>query len=282
MRYLLSYFRAFTLKSENKYLILRNEIYWYQRKIPVGLVDVLGKTFNRQSLKTKDLNIAQKRRDMMALADNDYWADLKLGRDRGSADEVYSRILMRAQSLSLHYKTANEMVDGFELEKLLNRIEILEQNGYVKSNITVKATLGLAEKPKHKISEALRIYIDKIKAVELSENYNPQQLRHWLNGRNRAVNSFIAICGDMISLTLAVSTQGRSMSIFKPVLPVTTPQLCFRRVLPIGSLVICMCYLRNIASFMVMRWCRTRLGYCDLKNVKRASGRILSWSGYKS
>lgn len=183
--------------SEIRYIIKRNDIYWYQRKIPIKLRTVIGKQFNRQSLKTKDINLAQKRRDLMASADDDYWHELMSGRSIISASEEYDKVLMRAQALNIFYQGAAEMAQEFSDERLLKRIEILEQQNLLNSPAIFSAVTGSIDRPSHPISEVLKIYIEKIKAVELKENYNEQQLRHWKSSRHRAVQTFIDICGDI-------------------------------------------------------------------------------------
>ena len=72
-------------------------MFWYDRKIPVSLIDAIGKKFNRQSLRTDDLLVARRRRDVVADADNDYWADLKNGRDIDVASIAYERVVSQAQ-----------------------------------------------------------------------------------------------------------------------------------------------------------------------------------------
>uniref|UniRef100_A0A2A4YVN2 Uncharacterized protein n=1 Tax=OCS116 cluster bacterium TaxID=2030921 RepID=A0A2A4YVN2_9PROT len=185
------------MSDGDKYIIKRNKIYWYQRKIPTKLQAILEKQFHRQSLKTQDISLAQKRRDIIASADDDYWHGLMNGCDPVSANKAYDKILARAQALNIYYHSADRIADDFSDKDLLHRIEILGQGDLVNSPIVFSAVTGSTDKPRHRISEVLTIYIDKIKAVELKENYNEQQLRHWKSSRNRAVQTFIEICGDI-------------------------------------------------------------------------------------
>ena len=47
----------------DSYLIKRGNVYWYKRRFPSGLIEALGPS-HRVSLRTKDINVARKRRDL--------------------------------------------------------------------------------------------------------------------------------------------------------------------------------------------------------------------------
>lgn len=57
------------INRELKYLLKRNNVWWYKRKIPLKLQAQLEQKLSRKSLHTSDMAIAIKRRDQAVLAD---------------------------------------------------------------------------------------------------------------------------------------------------------------------------------------------------------------------
>ncbi|MBL1241888.1 MAG: tyrosine-type recombinase/integrase [OCS116 cluster bacterium] len=183
------------MKKEKQYLILRNEIWWYQREIPKHLQDQLGKKRQRMSLKTTDIATAMARRDIIATADDELWSDLKSGVNRDSVRANYDRVIARAKGMNIQYKPSDELIDSFDIDAVMQRIEMLEGN-VVRSRVATSAVLGLAEEPLHAMSEILKIYTDDIMATTIM-NKNKAQRHRWETGHKRIIDTFIAVCGDL-------------------------------------------------------------------------------------
>ncbi|PCI86667.1 MAG: hypothetical protein COB24_09045 [Hyphomicrobiales bacterium] len=177
------------------YLFERDGIWYYRREIPTLLHDQLGKKPRRVSLKTRDLAVAMKRRDLMAAADDDYWNDLKGGVSRDSIEANYDRVIARAKSMNIQYKPRDELIKGLDIDAVMQRIEMLEGNA-IKSRIATSAVLGLAEQPLQVMSGILKIYTDKIMATTI-KNKNKAQRHRWKTGHKRIIDTFITICGDL-------------------------------------------------------------------------------------
>lgn len=182
--------------DDMKYLFLRNKIYWYKRKIPKVLSEVLGGFYHRESLGTDNVEIAKKKRDALVDADNDYWAELKAGGTVLKHEALYERVVGRAKSLRLQYMTSDKMADDLNVEQLLGRIDALETALGSGAEISQAAIIGSVELPRHKISDVLEIYIEKIMAHELAKK-NDAQRHRWKTSHERYVRNFIGACGDI-------------------------------------------------------------------------------------
>ncbi len=65
--------------GQDRFLVPRNGILYYWRRVPKTLVDVDSRApFVRHSLKTDDLAKARSQRDILEKADNELWAAMLL------------------------------------------------------------------------------------------------------------------------------------------------------------------------------------------------------------
>lgn len=183
------------MNDEKKYLLSRNGNWHYYRVIPSLLHDRLGKKARRTSLKTRDLAVAMKRRDLMASADDDYWGELLNGVNRDSAEAIYNRVIARAKNLNIDYKPSQDILSKMDFDVILQRIEMLEGN-QGKSRVASSAVLGLAKAPLHKMSVILPLYENDIMATAIKDKNNAQRHR-WQTGHKRIIDTFIQICGDL-------------------------------------------------------------------------------------
>ena len=184
------------MNNEKRYLLLRSEVWWYQRDLPKALYNQLGKIRRRVSLKTKDLAVAMMRRDVIARADDEYWNDLLGGIDRNSIEANYDRVILRARHMNIKYKPQNEMLASIAPDELLKRVEMLEGN-VGRSKIATSAVLGAAKAPRHKCSEIIDVYVKDIMATQI-RNKSKAQRHRWIVGHKRILNNFIAVCGDVV------------------------------------------------------------------------------------
>lgn len=180
------------VNRELKYLLKRNNVWWYKRKIPLKLQAQLEQKLSRKSLHTSDMAIAIKRRDKAVLADEQYWNDILNGASLDGVSEIYEKAIKSAQLLNINYKPANNLIVDSKIDALLTRIELLESE---KSSSIATAITGGVKKPKHRLSKALKIYTDEIKAQYLLPK-NERQKAHFINGKKRSIENFIKLCGD--------------------------------------------------------------------------------------
>lgn len=183
------------MKNEKKYLVSRNGNWHYYRQTPTLLFEKLGKQARRVSLKTRDLAVAMRRRDLMANADDDYWGELLSGVNRDRVEMNYKRVITRALNLNLDYKPHVDIIDKMDFDLVLDRLEMLEGN-QGKSRIATSAVLGLAKAPLHKMSAILKIYEDDIMATAIKDK-NKAQHHRWQTGHKRIIDTFIGLCGDL-------------------------------------------------------------------------------------
>ena len=184
------------MNNDDKYLIKRGEIYFYRRKVPLKLVDVIGKKINRITLKTKDINIAKKRRDLVASADTEYWQQLLSGNDPDSAEAQYERLLLRAASLSIKYVEAEHMANQFDLSELIGRVKMLESALTKRDKIAQATIIGALKRPEHSVSKMFDLYFDKI-MFQIVSDKSPNQLKRWKLTHERTLKNFIEAIGDI-------------------------------------------------------------------------------------
>ena len=89
--------------GQDRFLVPRNGILYYWRRVPKTLVDVDSRApFVRHSLKTDDLAKARSQRDILEKADNELWAAMLLdGAESMGALETYKA----AKDLSASYRS---------------------------------------------------------------------------------------------------------------------------------------------------------------------------------
>jgi integrase len=183
----------------DRFLVVRNGRYHYKRRVPAD-VDTLDDRAPhvRVSLKTSDLVVARSKRDAMEAADDAYWASLLAGDGREVARRRYEAAVQRARSLGFAYRSPEELA-GDDRRRYVHRLEALADYS---PKATERAALGMDERPKLTVREALKIYLDEITPHQLAGK-SEQQKRQWRKIPQRAVNNFVDINGDvaMVAIT---------------------------------------------------------------------------------
>lgn len=107
----------------DRFLILRNEIYYYWRRVPTSLVALDSRApIVRYSLKTNDLAKARAERDMLEKADDELWAAMSDGKVSRQAIDAYRAAKSLAKDLGFTYYPADELARR-PLEDILRRID---------------------------------------------------------------------------------------------------------------------------------------------------------------
>ncbi|MAH06345.1 MAG: hypothetical protein CL561_12385 [Alphaproteobacteria bacterium] len=172
------------------YLMQRNGVYYYRRRVPDYVAHYDPRTFVRSSLQTRDRREAMRK----AIIHNDfieeYWRSLIRHRGELTPQTDYKLAVKRAQTFNLSYRSAVEISEA-PIERIVNRITHVTRE--LESKDTVKAVLGGINKPSVKLKDCLKQYwpLAEIRLVNKSDN----QIRKWRNPRQAAFLFFTDVIG---------------------------------------------------------------------------------------
>ncbi|HEV2502370.1 MAG TPA: tyrosine-type recombinase/integrase [Mesorhizobium sp.] len=201
-------------KDRDRYLQDREGNWSYKRRVPakVGDLDERGPVI-RISLDTDDIAIARTKRDVYEEADNALWASLIQEGETSQAKARYTATVKRAEALGYAYRAAPELASTAKLEDVLERIE-----GHISGQTPLpvaRAVLGGETMPPVKVSEAFKTY-----KVDIAADENVQksigQKKKWANVKQRAVDRFIALNGDMNMLDIGREHATKMYDFWRP------------------------------------------------------------------
>lgn len=183
-----------TARDEERFLILRAGRYHYKRRVPSTVAHLDPRAPHvRTSLKTDDVRLARKKRDLLASADDALWASLIVDGVTDPARRRYEAAVRRAEALGFSFRESATFEDEQQFQSLVERLRLAlvrdldEPNGRI--------VVGAVPVPKTRISDAFLLYCDEIVADELvSKSQN--QRDQWRKVKLRAVNNFIALVAD--------------------------------------------------------------------------------------
>lgn len=181
------------MKRLNQYLKRRGDSWSYHRRVPKIYAELDTRGTIRTSLSTSSLEIARARRDALARADDLYWHSLKA--KSPNALDKYEAARQRAMARGFVYIPAEELAVSATLNHILERLERVDTSASAAS-ADADAMLGLVKPVAMKMSEAFKVYCDTICATDL-KGKSPAQIKNWTKVKRRAVNNFIAVCGDL-------------------------------------------------------------------------------------
>lgn len=182
-------------KDPNRYLTQRVGHYYYRRKVPLDLADADKRApIIRVSLKTDDVALARAKRDMMEEADDALWASLLLDEAKDKAQARYKSAMRRVEALGMTFRSAMSLVTQSTYAELVDRlVDNIDIDRTPR--LVAEAVAGMVEVPAVTVSKAFEIYCDEIVPDELI-NKSAGQKAQWKKVKQRAVNNFIALCGD--------------------------------------------------------------------------------------
>ena len=183
-------------KSEqDRFLLSRGGVLYYFRRVPVTLTKLDPRApIVRLSLRTDDLAKARAQRDLLERADNNLWATMLLeGGENPEAAEAYRAAKVVAEALGFSYRPAHEIArqTAVEVVERVNAIMHVQTPAAVGA-----AVMGGEAEPKIKVSAAFKTYVEEIVADEIAGKSKAQR-DQWEKVKKRAVNSFIAVVGDL-------------------------------------------------------------------------------------
>ena len=111
--------------KHDRFLILRNETYYYWRRVPTSLVSLDTRApIVRYSLKTDDLVTARAARDILEKADDELWAAMSGGKVSWPTVDAYRAAKSLAEELGFSYYPAQELARR-PLQDILRRINAI-------------------------------------------------------------------------------------------------------------------------------------------------------------
>jgi len=189
-----------SIQRPDQYLLLRGDIWYYVRRVPKSASHVDSRRSIYRSLETDSRKIARQRRDICAAADDQRWNEISPGRFGKPAPHAVMRDLQqRAEAFGFTYLPVADILAKLSAEEIVERVAAL---GPIKTSSTAKmkrdadALLGLAEKPKVTISQALELYLTEI-ALDEQTGKSPEQVKSYTKVKRRAVANYIKLNGDM-------------------------------------------------------------------------------------
>jgi len=155
----------------------------------------------RTSLKTTALEVARVRRDAMAEADELYWSSLAAsdGTSIKASRARYQAAKKRAMSRGFIYTPVEDLAETAVVSEILNRLALFDPGKGQEPKLEKKdaeAILGGVEPVAMSVSKAFKLYCEQIATSELLGKSEAQK-HSWHKAKNRAVNNFISICGDL-------------------------------------------------------------------------------------
>ena len=195
------------MKRLNQYLKRRGDRWNYHRRVPLIYQSLDTRGTIRVALDTASIEIARARRDALAKADELFWRTLQSGKP--TALDSYEAAKHRAMSRGFVYIPAEDLAVEATLDEILDRLKKLDVKAPTATS-DADAMLGLVKPTAIPITEAFAVYCNKICAADL-KGKSKTQLANWTKVKRRAVNNFVAACGD---LPMDAITRTHAKSIF--------------------------------------------------------------------
>ncbi|MEP2841526.1 DUF6538 domain-containing protein [Roseibium sp.] len=183
------------MQGNNRHLRQRGDKWQYARRVPAHVVPFLGRARIEVSLKTDSLEVARMRRDAMEEADDKHWSALLAQTPLEAAEAQYKADKARCLALGFAWKSLTHLVDAAPLEEVIDRVMVARQSSRASRAQDANAVLGTARRPSPEVSRVLKTFFEDI-APDKLRTKSPQQQRTYKKVKQRAVNNFIAVCGD--------------------------------------------------------------------------------------
>ncbi|MEQ8829523.1 MAG: integrase [Alphaproteobacteria bacterium] len=199
---------------EKSHLVLEGGVWKFRRRVPVDLVDVLGRKQIKRSLKTKSRDLAATRAAALDAEIEAQWASLRAGAIASAEDDrmaEFDAAVSLARSIGYEYRPSSVLAAAATTEELLGRIEAAVIAGAARpqSHLVAAAVLGAADQPALTFDRAFGKYQEMTRTERLT--YSDDQRRRWLNPRLLALRNFKSVCGtptlDQIDRNLALKFQ---------------------------------------------------------------------------
>ena len=194
--------------DDNSYLEQRGRVWWYNRRVPSKFAHLDSRKRIKESLGTTSIDQARYKRDLLAEADDHYWASLKIAEEVGpsSSRETseavrrrYRMATVKALASGFTYQPIDHLATVAPLEEALARLLAVHQNAgpaEIPKVRDAEALLGGAPKPTVSVSEAFEVYVNEI-AYNAQLYKSPNQRASWEKTKRTSVQYFIDFAGDI-------------------------------------------------------------------------------------
>lgn len=186
----------------DRFLTTRNGNYSYKRRMPLAVehLDPRRGPHVRISLKTDDITMARRKRDMLEAADDALWASMLNDQPQDPARQRYEAALKRVEAMGFTFHVAEDLGQSAPVDDIFRRFEELLE-GKPKHALATDL-LGAVPVPRTTVSQAFDLYCDEIVADVLVGKSKVQKAQ-WKKVKRRAVNNFIALVSDkaMVDIT---------------------------------------------------------------------------------
>lgn len=176
------------------YVIKINRKYSFKRRIPKQFKHLYPEyqSFVKTSLSTDSKEIAEKRSQLLNARLEEIWHQAALNNDN-DIESDYVEAVKRCRLSGFNYRTSED-ISRKDIEEIVARI-ISAKDSNETSPDQIRSILGFHEAPSYPISQALQDHI----AFEMPNllNKSENQVRKWKNPRSKAINNFVAVCGDL-------------------------------------------------------------------------------------
>lgn len=179
------------------YLLKRDGVWHYSRRVPLNVADLDRRGIVRQSTRIRvveDPRGAKARRvaDKINGELEAFW----LGLLNGQAEEAHKRYdaaRKRARGFGFDYLPAAE-VSRLPIPEIVARLEAASTSGSELHELSVSALAGGVKQPKLMLSDLFAEY-ERLSATDIRD-LSPDQVRKWRNPKLRAVANLIQVVGD--------------------------------------------------------------------------------------
>jgi integrase len=174
-----------------RHIIKRGKWFHFKRRVPNLYSCYYDNEIIQLSLKTDSETVAVQRASILNSELEKIWSQLT-EYDQLEKDNLFEKAVTIARMSGFGYRPAAEIAEQ-NMEKILSRINSIkddENNNPEK----VHAILGSHDRPEFTLSKILESYFE----FEMPNllNKSDDQIRKWKNPRKKAINNFIAVCGD--------------------------------------------------------------------------------------
>lgn len=170
----------------------RGNRYYYYRRVPNAVSDLVDSNFFKLSLKTDSKELAKRKCVQVNAEVESYWESL-LGSEEVHSKSKFDNAVDLAKIIGFNYLPIKQLSSEVSRNEIFERILISDK--HKEHPIIRDAVLGAVEAPEITTSKALDTFwtISKDKLINKSD----KQIRKWKNPRKKAVRNFINICGDL-------------------------------------------------------------------------------------
>jgi len=186
------------MQSLDQHLQRRGGRWHYIRRVPARFRKLDKRGTIRTALDTSSLQVARARRDAMVEADDQYWAHLAFQHEQSDTIQVsrqrYEAARLRAKARGFIYTPLPELAATVDVADLLARLSHAVKHEPDKAE--VEAVMGTVPPVSDSIRKAFDLYCDKLAIGELA-NKSPDQKVKWKAAKARAIEHFIALCGNL-------------------------------------------------------------------------------------